>query len=273
MSVTPEKPKPYGVIYTVTNRVNGKQYVGQTVQSIGKRWISHVQRARAGENGCRALYNAIRKYGASVFHIEAIIACDSQEELNQMEIMAIIAGDTISYGYNLKTGGDNARLGIDARARISAAKVGHPAHNKGQPMSSEQRAKLSEINRGKTHTPESRAKMSATHKGRKCPKSPEHRAKIATTLRGRKLSDEHRAKLSGERNHSYGKKFSDEHRAKIGVANLGKHTRGVERSDGVTFPSLIAAAKSVLGKSVSIGAACRGRIRTYKGFIWRYTSE
>ena len=31
-----------GFIYLITNNVNGKQYVGQTIQTIQKRWNSHV---------------------------------------------------------------------------------------------------------------------------------------------------------------------------------------------------------------------------------------
>jgi len=38
--------KPFGIIYLITNKVTGKQYVGQTVQALVKRWVAHVSVAR-----------------------------------------------------------------------------------------------------------------------------------------------------------------------------------------------------------------------------------
>lgn len=57
----------------------------------------------------------------------------------------------------------------EARARMSMARMGQPAHNKGKPMSAESRAKLSASRTGQRHTPEARARMSATRKGRPSP--------------------------------------------------------------------------------------------------------
>ena len=33
--------KPYGIIYKITNKVNGKCYIGQTTKSLSDRWSKH----------------------------------------------------------------------------------------------------------------------------------------------------------------------------------------------------------------------------------------
>jgi len=42
--------------------------------------------------------------------------------------------------------------------------------------------------------------------------------------KGKPLSPEHRAKISGDRNHNYGKHFSPEHRRKISEAQRGERS-------------------------------------------------
>ncbi len=89
-------------IYCITNSVNGKRYVGQTIQSIEARWRAH----RSSHGRCRALENAIRKYGAEAFSIEGIAIAESQSELDRLEQLWIERLDTVSpKGYNLRGGG------------------------------------------------------------------------------------------------------------------------------------------------------------------------
>jgi predicted GIY-YIG superfamily endonuclease len=49
------------VIYKVTNRVNGKLYIGQTIGSLEKRKSAHISSALTIRNNIY-FYNAIRKY-------------------------------------------------------------------------------------------------------------------------------------------------------------------------------------------------------------------
>ena len=69
------------IIYKVTNRINGKIYIGQTKGSLGKRWRYHCY----SSSGCRCLYNAIQKYGADNFKVEQIDVACTADELNQKE--------------------------------------------------------------------------------------------------------------------------------------------------------------------------------------------
>ena len=97
-----------GIIYKITNKVNGKSYIGQTRYTIEFRWRQH-QHKKDNTN----FHNAIHKYGIENFNIEILEECDI-EDLNSREIFYIAKYDTFNNGYNLTIGGDgNRRLLLD----------------------------------------------------------------------------------------------------------------------------------------------------------------
>jgi hypothetical protein len=55
-------------IYIVTNKVNGKKYIGKTINSVETRWKQHVNTAKCG--GGYLFHNAIRKHGQDSFKVE-----------------------------------------------------------------------------------------------------------------------------------------------------------------------------------------------------------
>lgn len=90
-------------IYKITNTINGKSYIGQTIKPISARWYFHIYDAM---NKVDDLYfhRAIRKYGAENFIVEEIEEC-RQDELNSREMYWIKYFDTFNNGYNLTLGG------------------------------------------------------------------------------------------------------------------------------------------------------------------------
>ena len=90
----------YGVIYKITNLLDGMIYVGQTTRSIEVRFREHaVADSRIG--------NAIRKYGAENFSCEVVEECESRAALDEREIFWIAHFDCKSpNGYNLTDGGE-----------------------------------------------------------------------------------------------------------------------------------------------------------------------
>lgn len=101
--------KTLGYVYVITNKVNGKKYVGQTVVSIERRWIQHLSAARKGSP--YALHGAIRKYGDHSFSVRC---CEEVlgafQEILDAEIKHIQQqGSLYPQGYNLTPGGE----GID----------------------------------------------------------------------------------------------------------------------------------------------------------------
>jgi group I intron endonuclease len=148
------------IIYKITNSINDKVYIGQTVESLKKRWNRHTWGCTIKRNAM-AITNAIVKYGKENFIIEEIDKADDIEELNEKEIYYINLYKSMSpNGYNLTTGGNNKRLSEETKRKISES-------NKGRKASEETIRKLSESHKGIKMSEESRNKLSMTNKGKK----------------------------------------------------------------------------------------------------------
>lgn len=97
---------PY--IYKITNKVNGKIYIGKTLGSIEKRWKEHCNDYLKQRKEKRPLYSAMKKYGVENFYIEVVEEC-SEEVLAEREIYWIERYGSFKYGYNATIGGDGKR--------------------------------------------------------------------------------------------------------------------------------------------------------------------
>src|ERR1035437_838224 len=151
------------VIYLITNSVNGKQYVGQTVQALHSRFAFHTSRA----SRCLALKSAIAKYGKENFTIKEFAKCQHVEELNKIEQEKIKEFNTLApNGYNLTTGGKGHTYSAESRKKMSES------GKKRKPISPETSKKLSERmvgaknwHFGKKFSKEHREKLSVSHMG------------------------------------------------------------------------------------------------------------
>lgn len=95
-----------GIIYKVTNKVNGKIYIGMTVNDFEKRKRDHIAMAKRGDERNRYFQNAINKYGEDSFSWEIIDTDISQENLDEKEIYWISHYNSFGEGgYNLTEGG------------------------------------------------------------------------------------------------------------------------------------------------------------------------
>ena len=125
----------YGVIYKLTNKLNGKPYVGQTKQKLHRRMEQH-------KIASTAIGNAIRKYGLENFTIEVIEECETLEQLNERE-MFWIAYFNSKYpnGYNLMDGVSRLKSCEDE------TQTKNPSADTGNFLSAEHRAKISATER------------------------------------------------------------------------------------------------------------------------------
>jgi group I intron endonuclease len=92
------------LIYKVTNKLNGKIYIGKTKQTLSKRKIAHYERVKY--NSPTNFHNALRLYSKDDFIWEVLMECNDENELNQYEIHFIKKYDTYKTGYNMTEGGD-----------------------------------------------------------------------------------------------------------------------------------------------------------------------
>ena len=104
-------------IYLITSP-SGKKYVGQTTQSFNRRMITHKSAAKnlKKKDGCRALNNAIRKYGWTNMKKEELDFCEA-DELDELEQAYIEHHNTMyPYGYNLISGGNsNKKMSVKTK--------------------------------------------------------------------------------------------------------------------------------------------------------------
>ena len=101
-------------IYIVTNKVNGKKYVGKTIRDVNKRCWEHVRSANKGS--VSLFHKAIHNYGINAFEFESInfIGLITEQELGEIEQDMIFklktfAGSNCSNGYNMTVGGESGQ--------------------------------------------------------------------------------------------------------------------------------------------------------------------
>lgn len=91
-------------VYMHINRINQKKYIGQTKQSLSRRFRTNGE----GYLHCTAFYNAIQKYGWDNFDHILIQDGLTAEEANNLEKQLIEQYQTTNqnYGYNISFGGE-----------------------------------------------------------------------------------------------------------------------------------------------------------------------
>lgn len=98
-----------GIIYCYTNLINGKKYIGQTINP-NQRYNAHKSSAFNPKDPeyDSVIHRAFRKYGYENFKYEILAEAETIDELNGLEIYYIAHYNTqIPNGYNVKSGGNN----------------------------------------------------------------------------------------------------------------------------------------------------------------------
>lgn len=96
------------IIYKITNTINNKAYIGQTKNSLEKRWYGHIKDATTRKTSHKYHFlRALLKYGIDVWDKEIIECNISKDDINSREAYWIEFYDTYTAGYNSTLGGDN----------------------------------------------------------------------------------------------------------------------------------------------------------------------
>lgn len=172
----------YHFVYIITNKINHKFY-------IGKHSTDDLDDGYMGSG--TAINKAIQKYGIENFSKRILCFCDSAEDAYKVEEL-LVTDNLIKREdcYNMMVGGlggptlsgiENGMYGkthtLEARKKISEARIGKPSWNKGKHFSEETRKKISESkkasyikenhpNFGKHLSEETKQKLSEAHKGK-----------------------------------------------------------------------------------------------------------
>lgn len=161
-------------IYCITNMVNSKKYIGQSVD-IYTRWANHKSALKHNRHDNEHLQNAWNTYGEQNFIFEILEICDI-DKIDNIEKKYIELFNTMNraFGYNNESGG-----------------------HKNKSLSEQSRQKISEKHKGKKLSDETKKKIGAASKGRVL--SDEARNKIRTAITGIERSEETRKRISDGR--------------------------------------------------------------------------
>jgi group I intron endonuclease len=255
-------------IYIFTNLVNGKVYVGETM-NMKRRMKEH-----RGKSSDQVISRAIRKYGSGNFnlYIEYLPNFEKKDLLKFEEELITKFNCLVPNGYNVCESGrdctgttltqeakdkiSKANKGKvrskEQRMRISQSKTGIPIH------SEESRKKLSEAGSKRRHTEESKQKISKGNMGKKM--SFEARVKLSKAKKGQKLTEATKLKIS--------KRLLLKKPTAISVAQIEPETLKVVS----VWPCIRDASEFLTGrrKSTDICACLRGKQKTAYGFKWEY---
>jgi group I intron endonuclease len=196
-------------IYKIQNVVDGRMYIGQTVNP--------AQRAKRHfwkNNGCIKLGNAIQFYGRDKFVFSVLCWCVDKADANEAEALLIALADTRANGYNITPGGFGTGVGSDnpffGRQHTAALKERFAEDRRGKPMPDAVRQKIANANRHRTMTETTKEKLRARPKSELCS------LRTAEANKARVWTEEAREKLAVK---NRGKKMPEEARLKIAEAN------------------------------------------------------
>jgi hypothetical protein len=223
-----------GHIYKIFEKdTNEILYIGQTRQTLAKRYSSH----KTDKNG--VLYQCFQKFG----HVNLLIeSLEETENLNEREKYYIKNLNPI---YNKSKGGIGSTWWSEDRKQIASEKMSGP-NNPGKNKTEETCKKLSEACKGKIISEETRMKTSETMKG--VPKSEETRKRMSEARTG------------------FAMPKGAESKKAIKVNQLCKTSKEFIK----TFDSIADAANELGIQRSGIVMCCKGRLDSSGGFSWAY---
>lgn len=257
-------------IYKITNLLNGKVYVGQSVQ-LEERKQEHFRCLRKGIHDNIYLQSAFNKYGESNFKFEVIeYLTDDANLLTQREQYWIdyYGGHQSSTTYNLKEAGIHGKDSQELKCIKSKAQKG----KKMPKLSEEHKRKISQKLTGIKRSEETKKKMSKP----KAPRTKEHANKISKANKGRipwnkgvPVSEETKKKLSKA---AKGQIRRTEEQYKQDAKKLWKPVAQYDKEGNLI--KIWNSRKEVLesgqfSKNFALHDCISGRIKTAGGYVWR----
>lgn len=150
------------IIYSYINLVNGKRYIGQTINEEQRKY-QHYNAAFKSKKDNK-FYRAMRKYGYDNFHYEVLNTLfrrhfetdlEFYKAIDNSEIYFITNFDSLNNGYNLTSGGGGVRDYVytdEVKLKMSNGKKGKISNNKGKIWSEERYSKPCGCNGQKINT-------------------------------------------------------------------------------------------------------------------------
>jgi len=256
------------IIYKITNAINNKIYIGQTISTLNNRANKHKNESISGRK--KNYFNlAIVKHGFDNFVFEEIDSADSQEELDYMEVYWIkfFNSNNRTYGYNLANGG-RVNRGFkktdDQKRKISECVKKLWQRNEHREKIAKtvnegyRNNRITPHNKGKTLSEITKNKISIANKG----KIPPNKGKTHSPQTKQKISESKIGKPSGAK----GKKWNQK-----SVQAICKKIRCIETEK--IYESVELAAQEFGLYPGNLSSTLTGKQKTFAGLNWEYVKE
>lgn len=176
-------------VYTITNSVTGKLYVGSSV-NLSRRKNQHFSDLRHGKHPSQKLQRSFDKHGGAAFLFRPLLFC-SPQNLFLFEQRALDVFDSHRQGYNvLPLAGTSRGYSTRKGYHLSEAhkrKIGEA--NRGRKFSAETRQRFAEIGRSRKGAKRSEAaKANMRGSGSGLPKGFKHSAETVEKIRAASLA-------------------------------------------------------------------------------------
>jgi group I intron endonuclease len=240
-----------GYIYKITNLINKKVYIGQTVQeTVEKRWNLHKHLAKRNK-GCTALKKAFNKYGVDNFKFEVLIICFDEDCIIYEKYYIKKYNSLAPSGYNISEGGDG---GAFFKGRNHTEETKNILREKAKTHYSNYENIRKNIPLIKEGMNKSEKWQSVKHNKKENP---------------RKWGDDIKDKISESMNNYY--KENKETHAKIVSDKLGHKISQYDLNSNyiVDYPSIAEAVRQTGIPKTSIQYCMLGKMKTAGGFIWK----
>ena len=107
-------------VYSHTNKINGKKYIGLTKQKPEERW----RHDGVGYKSQIKFWRAIEKYGWNNFEHEILFTNLTEQEASVIEILLIKEFDCINNGYNVSLGGSTTNHSQETLEKMRQSMLG-----------------------------------------------------------------------------------------------------------------------------------------------------
>lgn len=263
-----------GFIYKITNTVNNKCYIGETIKSDPNiRWKSHKSNIK-NKKGCPLLMKAFEKYGENAFKFEVLIIC-FDEDVFKFEKEYIKKYNSLSpNGYNVAEGGKSGRNFLGKKHSEETKKIiGQKSkeYNNREEVKERARRVIKTINSNMSEILKRSEKWKkAVEEGRIGGKNIKRVKRNDNT---KKKISEGLKKYYAENKKSYSNNFKNH--SEIMTKAIGRKIAQYSLDNKLiaTFDSIILAAKDTNIGRRSIQSNAAGRTKTSGGFIWKYADD
>ena len=206
----------YGVIYKLVSNIDGRIYVGQSIDFQQR--IYRYKKSQKYPNKNSKIELAISRYKFENFHYYIIDISETLEMLDYKERfwIRVYSSDVPGIGFNIESGGNG-------RGKVSQ----------------ETKDKISKALKGRFVSQETKDRISQSKTGSKASEATKVNMSKAQIERNQNMSEENKIKRSenmkGEKNPFYGKKISAEHKKRLLEINLGsihaeEHNRKISQA-------------------------------------------